>query len=248
MEKTSIDHHKSMRNTMFTLLSASLLLSTFGCDSSNKEENKIRVIGEGKIRAMPDRVILTLDVSFTEPRMVDAVRKTQNTVDSVLIILSAYTNQKEDIKSSNISANKEYKWNGNKNTFVGFKAQQTIDFALNDLTKFTALTGKLLETKINSISQIQFGHTQADSLFREADLLAYDDALKSAHKLSDRSNVSLGSLLFISNDGAATTKSGNYSSYERIDTYGKGFGGAGFKISPEVLEFKRNIVAEFKIN
>ena len=63
-----------------------------------------------------------------------------------------------------------------------------------------------METKINSISQIQFSHYQADSLFREADLLAYDDALKSAHKLSDKSNVLLGSLLFISNDGATSSK------------------------------------------
>lgn len=237
-----------MKQSLFTLLCASLLLSIMSCESSKKDENKIRVVGEGKIRAMPDRVILTVDVSFTEPRMVDAVRKTQNTVDSVVQILSKYTTLKEDIKSSSISANKEYTWNGTRNVFSGFKAQQTLDFVLNDLNKFTELTGKLLETKINSISQIQFSHSKADSLFREADLLAYDDALKSAHKLSERSKVSIGKLLFISNSGSSNDNSSDYSSNESIETYGKGFGGSGFKISPEVIEFRRKILAEFAID
>jgi len=108
------------------------------------------------------------------------------------------------------------------------------------------VTGKLLETKINSISQIQFNHSKADSLFREADLLAYDDALKSANKLTTRANVKLGKLLFISNDNSNSNEEG-YSTGERINTYSKGYGGRGFKISPEVIEFKRIITTEFQI-
>jgi hypothetical protein len=42
-----------------------------------------------------------------------------------------------------------------------------------DINRFTDLTAKLLATKINGISQVEFGHSKADSLLREADLLAY---------------------------------------------------------------------------
>jgi uncharacterized protein YggE len=218
------------------------------CTSSDSQK-KIRVAGEGNVRVMPDLVILTIEISFTQPRMVDAVRQTQQTVDSVELILQKFGRKNIDIKTSSISANKEYRYNGQKEVFIGFSASQSIDFVLNDIQQFTDLTGKLLETKINSISDIQFGHSKADSIFREADLLAYDDAFKSAKKLCNRAEINLGKLVYMSN-----TDAGNSSNYEgvsprsRIDTYSKAYGGRGFKISPEVLEFRRNIISEYAIS
>ena len=225
-----------------------LLLSTFLFSCSNIEKpEKIRVSGEGKIRVMPNLVILTIDVSFTKPRMADAVKQTQETVDSVMEILEHFGRKDLDIKTSSISANKAYTYVGNTEKFLGYQAQQTIDFVLNDIGEFTELTGKLLETKINSISQIQFGHSKADSLLREADLLAYDDALKSANKLTARADVALGKLLFISNDFTNSDED-TYPTIDRINTYSKAYGGRGFKISPEVIEFKRTITTEFEIS
>ncbi|WP_207425027.1 SIMPL domain-containing protein [Pedobacter sp. SYSU D00535] len=224
-----------------------LLLSACNFRPHQKAET-IRVTGEGKIRAKPDLVILTLQVSFTQPRMADAVRMTQQTVDSVLNILGRYSSNENDIKTSSISANKHYEYNGRANVFAGYQAEQSIDFVLHDIRKFTELTGNLLATKISSISQIQFDHSKADSLFREADLLAYDDALQSAKKLSSRANVELGKLVYISNAGSAATDHSGYSSNDEIQTFAKGYGGNGFKISPEVMEFRRTIISEYEID
>jgi uncharacterized protein YggE len=180
--------------------------------------------------------------------MVDAVRLTQETVDSVVNILEQFGNRDNDIKTSSISANKNYNYAGNREIFVGYQAEQSIDFVLNDIQKFTVLTGKLLETKINSISQIQFGHSKSDSLFREAELLAYDDAYKSAGKLCTRADVILGKLISLTNtEGGNSNDPESYSTGERINTYSKAYGGRGFKISPEVLEFRRTIISEYEI-
>ena len=176
--------------------------------------------------------------------MADAVKLTQGTVDSVINILNQF-GQSDDIKTSSISANKDYSYERNRPLFTGYAASQTIDFVLHDLWEFTNLTGKLLETKISSISDIQFGHSKADSLFREADLLAYDDAYKSATRLCERANQRAGKIVFLSNTGTGGEGNDLYSSGERIETYSKAYGGRGFKISPEVLEFRRNIVAEY---
>lgn len=233
-----------MKNTLS--LFCFLLAACTGTPARKTET--IRVTGEGKIRAKPDLVILTIQVSFTQPRMADAVKMTQNTVDSVLIILGKFGTNENDIKTSSISANKHYEYNGRANVFTGYQAEQSIDFVLHDIKKFTELTGKLLETKISSISRIQFDHSKSDSLFREADLLAYDDAFKSARKLSDRANVSLGKLVFLSNAGGSDGTGDNYyGSQEEIQTFAKGYGGNGFKISPEVMEFKRTIISEYEI-
>ena len=225
------------------------LLFLVSCNGHHEEPKRIRVSGEGKIRVMPDRVILTISVSFTRPRMVEAVRLAQETVDTVLTILQQFGKKDEDIKTSSISADKEYNYNGRTDVFVGFRAQQSIDFVLNDIRKFTEVTGKLLETRINSISQVQFGHSKADSILREADLLAYDDALKSATKLCNRANAKLGKLLFVSNTNIINgNNSDGYSTGESINTYSKAYGGRGFKISPEVIEYRRNIISEFEIS
>jgi len=239
-----------MRNKikLLSLVISSGFLLMISCQSvSNDNQNRIRVSGEGKIRIMPDQVTLTINTAFTKPRMVDAVRETQNTVDSVIAILGKYGNKKEDIKTSSVSANKDYQYIGNTTKFVGYQAQQTIDFVLHDLSKFTELTGKLLETKISGIGSISFAHSKADSILREADLIAYDDALKSAQKLASRADVKIGKLLFLSNDGSASNETTGNRTGMALETFSKAYGGEGFKIAPEVLEFKRTIYTEFEI-
>lgn len=223
------------------------IILLISCSDSNKKRDSIKVSGEGKIRVKPDLVIMTIDVSFVQPRMADAVRLSQQTVDSVVDILSKFGNKQNDIKTSSIAANKEYNYDRDHQVFVGYKAEQSIDFVLNDITKFTDLTAKLLTTKINSISQVQFGHSKADSLLREADLLAYDDALKSAHKLCDRANVNLGKLMYLTNTEEEYDQS-IYSNVGNINTFNKSYGGEGFKISPEVLVFRRKVVSEYEVS
>jgi uncharacterized protein YggE len=62
----------------------------FSCSNKEQKQETIKVSGEGKIRVKPDLVILTVNVSFTQPRMADAVRLTQGTVDTVVSILEKY--------------------------------------------------------------------------------------------------------------------------------------------------------------
>ncbi len=235
-----------MKKVFIFLVCSSLL----ACSSSSIKQKVIRVSGEGKIRIKPNLVILTITVSNTQSRMVDAVKKTQETVDSVVNLLHLFSSNENDIKTSCISADKATEYNGNRNVFIGYQATQSIDFVLHNIDKFTELTAKLLETKISSISNFQFGHSQADSILREADLLAYDDALKSANKLCTRSNATLGKLLYLTNtesNSYTNNENGGYYGDAKIRTFAKGYGGNGFKIAPEVLEFKRTIISEYEI-
>ncbi len=233
-----------MYKILLAIISMLILLS---CNESQKNSATIKVSGEGKIRIKPDLINFTININFVQPRMADAVRLSQETADSVVGILKHFA-QQNDIKTSNISANKEYNYINNRNVFVGYNAEQNIDFVLRDINQFTDLTAKLLATKINGISQVEFGHSKADSLLREADLLAYDDAQKSAHKLCERANVKLGSLVYLTNTGEAETNEPVYSNMGNINTFNKSYGGAGFKVSPEVLVFSRKVISEYKIS
>jgi uncharacterized protein YggE len=234
----------NMYRILLATLSISLLLS---CNDSQKNSATIKVSGEGKIRIKPDLINLTININFVQPRMADAVRLSQETADSVVAIMKQFA-QQNDIKTSNISANKEYNYIRGRNVFIGYQAEQSIDFVLRDINRFTDLTAKLLATKINGISLVEFGHSKADSLLREADLLAYDDAQKSAYKLCERANVKLGSLVYLTNTGEAETGVPLYSNMGNINTFNKSYGGAGFKVSPEVLVFSRKVISEYRIS
>ena len=233
-----------MYKSLIAALSVFLLLS---CNQSQKNSATIKVSGEGKIRIKPDLINLTINIEFVQPRMADAVRLSQQTADTVVAILTQFAGQ-NDIKTSNISANKEYDYNRGRNVFLGYKAEQSIDFVLRDISRFTDLTAKLLTTKINAIARVEFGHSKSDSLLREADLLAYDDAQKSAHKLCERANVKLGNLVYLTNTGEAEADESMYSNMGNINTFNKSYGGAGFKVSPEVLVFSRKVISEYNIS
>jgi uncharacterized protein len=233
-----------MYKPLIAVMSVCLLLS---CNKTQKDSATIKVSGEGKIRIKPDLIYMTIDINFDQPRMADAVRLSQQTADSVVAILMKFAAQ-NDIKTSDISANKEYEYIKERYVFKGYEAKQSIDFVLRDISRFTDLTGKLLATKISAISQVQFGHSKADSLLREADLQAYDDAQKSAHKLCERANVKLGKLIYLTNTSEPKTGEPISSNMGDINTYNKSYGGAGFKVSPEVLVFTRKVISEYQIS
>jgi uncharacterized protein len=232
-----------MHKIVLAALSFLLLLS---CNDAQKNSATIKVSGEGKIRIMPNLINLTISIEFVQPRMADAVRLSQETADSVVAILRQFADQ-NDIKTSNISANKDYDYSRGHSVFIGYKADQSIDFVLRDISRFTNLTARLLTTRINAITEVQFGHSKSDSLLREADLLAYDDAQKSAHKLCERANVKLGKLVYLTNTGEPETGEPMYSNMGNINTFNKSYGGAGFKLSPEVLVFSRKVISEYQI-
>ena len=61
--------------------------------------------------------------------------------------------------------------------------------------------------------------------------------------------LNLGDVVFLSNTelSGELTRAESYSAGQGINTYSKAYGGRGFKISPEVLEFRRNIISEYRI-
>lgn len=232
-----------MRLSIFLFLAIAL----FSC-SNQTDKNRLRVIGEGKVRVMPNQVILTIQVENTRPRMADAVAETQHTVDSVVSILKGFSMRRTDVKTSSVSADKDYTYTNNRQVFVGFNASQSIEFTLNDIAQFTNLTGKLLATRISSISSIQFAHSKTDSLLREADLLAYDDAFQSATKLAARAKVTVGKVVYLSNDASSAAGDVQLSIQgNQMNTFNKAYGGNGISISPQVLEFRRAVVAEYAL-
>jgi uncharacterized protein YggE len=206
------------------------------------------VLGTGKVKVIPDKVDLNIMVENTEPAMKDAVRKTRDVVDQVIVLCKKYVKDTLDIRTSSIAANKDYEWVNQKEKFIGYQASQAIDVTLNDISNIEKFTEELLTIKISRISNLKFGHTKTDSIKEALNLSALENAKSNAEKMCNRMNVKLGKVVTMSN----YKKTEQYDDYSEsgVDMmlYRKGFGGSGFRINPEILDFESDVYVSFEIN
>ena len=232
-------------------LAGVLLSACQAPDKSAAGRRTINVVGIGKAKTLPDQVEITIKAEFTRPAMKDAVRETQSTMDEVLSVSRKYVKEPSDIKTSSISANKDYEYdNRGKSIFKGYQASQAIDITLKDISRFEKFTAEILATRVSRIENLTFSNSKEDSILREVDLLAIDDAFNTAKKICERTHVTLGPILHISNYGPTNDEemSGNQVRQRgSIGLYGKGFGGRGFQISPEILVYSKTAYITYAI-
>lgn len=236
-----------MKNSLYL---AGFLLLLSACRNPQSKDNKIEVTGQATMKVVPDMVELSLRAYHVKPAMRDAVAETQAAVNQILAVCRKYVRQDTDIKVSNVSTDKSYIYQNGKEVFNGYEALQVLDVTLKDISKIEQFTEELLATKISKIDNVRYNHTKADSIMREVNLMALEDARKTAEKMSTKMNVSLGKVIYLSNYqmGASDNRGIKYSNNDYdVNMYNKGFGGRGFKMTAEILQFQDVAFAGFEI-
>src|SRR3954466_1622074 len=110
------------------------LASLFFSACNNNIHDHINVIGQAKIKVVPDMVEVSLRAYNVKPAMKDAVASTQQAVNEILQVCRKYVKDPNDIKVSNISTNKAYEYQGNRQVFLGYDALQVLDISLKDIS------------------------------------------------------------------------------------------------------------------
>lgn len=214
------------------------------------EKNYIHVTGHARLKIVPDMVELSLRAQNVKPAMKDAVAQTQSDINEILAVCNKYVLSPADIKVSTISTNKAYDYRNNHEVFTGFEASQILEVSLKDISAIEKFTEELLATRISRIDNIRYNHTKADSIMREVNLMALDDARKTAEKMCQKMNSSLGKINYLSNFEPSENGNGGmrYSNNNfDMNLYNKSFGGSGFKMTAEILEFEDAAYASFEI-
>jgi uncharacterized protein YggE len=168
----------------------------------------------------------------------DAVAEVQSVIDQVLALSKRYTSGPNDVRVSSTSSNKDFTYINNKEVFNGFNSTQSVTVRINNLQRLSPYVEELLATKINRIKGLSYGHSKADSLRREAHVLALADAIKTADKMCEALQVRRGAVVEASDlANSADDQQEEWGVPADIQLYAKGFGGRGFKMSPELLRF-----------
>ena len=228
-----------------------LLFFASSCNDDNTVKRSVSVVGQAKLKVVPDMVELSLSAYNTKPAMKDAVAETQKAINDILAVCRKYVVHSSDIKVSTISTDKSYAYEGNINRFLGYEAKQVLDVTLKDISKIEQFTEELLATRISKIESIRYNHTGADSIMREVNLLALEDARKTAEKMCSKMNTAMGDIMYLSNyeNNPNSQNRGMQHSgpdYE-MNLYSKSFGGRGFRMTAEILEFQDVAYASFQL-
>ena len=196
-------------------------------------------------------VELSLVADNTRPAMKNAVAETEAAISQILAVCHQFIKQDEEIKVSNIATNKDYQYVNNREVFAGYSARQVLEVRLRDIGRIEAFTEALLATRITSISGIRYNHSRADSIQRVVNLMALADAEKTAQKMCEQMNVRRGKTVFLSNYPPGGERVGGMrpagNDYD-LNLYSKSFGGRGFKMTTEILEFQDVAFAGFSID
>ncbi|MGI4870585.1 MAG: SIMPL domain-containing protein [Janthinobacterium lividum] len=231
---------------MTRLLPATLVALTgfAGCQPAppTAPPRQVKSIGYGQVQVYPDYAELTVDASFTRPKLKDAVAEVQRVTDQVLAMSKGYAPGPNEVRVSSTSSNKDFNYVQGKEVFAGFNATQSVTVRISDLRRLAPYLEELLATPISRIKNLSYGHSQADSLRREADVLALADAAKTADKMCAALHVKRGAVLEISDSSSPeSSPDSRDDGWGRppasIELYSKSFGGRGFKMSPELLHF-----------
>jgi uncharacterized protein YggE len=182
-----------------TLLILAVLFSTM---MTQAQENKnsipqISVIGEGKIKVVPDRAIISVGVVNTGKDSKEVKTLNDETVDKVLKFLKKSGVAAADYKTDNVSLYKNYDYEKKK---YNFQASQNISITLKDLSKYDEIMMGLNDIGVNSIQGVEFKSSKMEEYEKEARKKAMLSAKQKAEDYVSVLGQKIGKAILISDN------------------------------------------------
>jgi len=164
--------------------------------------SSIRVTGDARVTAKPDRVQIDIGVTTRAAQSQDAASQNARQVDAVLAAVRKATGPAAVLRTISYSLNPTYQYhpNGEEPTITGYSAVNVVQVTLDDLAKIGTVIDSATLAGANHVQGIQFTLRDQDAVRAEAlrqaatraraeaDVLAAALALKVVRVLSVEEN------------------------------------------------------------
>ncbi len=138
---------------------------------------QISVSGEGKIKAIPDQVFISIAVETKGTNATDVKKQNDATIEKVLQFITKFKVPKSDVQTQSISLNPQYDYEKKKRNY---NATQTIEILLKNITQYDGFMEGLVDAGINKINGIEFKTSKLIEYQSEARKLAMKEAKSKA--------------------------------------------------------------------
>ena len=132
--------------------------------------SSIRVTGDAKVTAKPDRVQIDIGVTTRAAQSQDAASQNAHQVDAVLAAVRKATGPAAVLKTISYSLNPTYQYhsNGEEPTITGYSAVNVVQVTLDDLAKIGTVIDSATLAGANHVQGIQFTLRDQDAVRAEA--------------------------------------------------------------------------------
>jgi uncharacterized protein len=167
--------------------------------------SSIRVTGNAKISAQPDRVQIDIGVSTRAPKSQDAASQNARAADAVLAAVKGAAGSSATLKTINYSLNPEYQYhpNGGEPTLTGYTAANTVQVTLDDLTRISAVLDAATHAGANQVQGIRFTLKDEEQVRMQALRAAAQRARAEAEVLASALNLRIDRVLQAEEAGGA---------------------------------------------
>lgn len=138
---------------------------------------QISVSGEGKIKAIPDQVFISIAVETKGTNATDVKKQNDATIEKALQFITKFKVPKSDVQTKSISLNPQYDYEKKKRNY---NATQTIEILLKTITQYDGLMEGLVDAGINRINGVEFKTSKLIEYQSEARKLAMKEAKSKA--------------------------------------------------------------------
>jgi uncharacterized protein YggE len=160
--------------------------------------------GQATVRLPPDRAYVTLSTETRAPKPAEAQQRNAQAMAAVQQKLEAARLPKETIRTLAYLLEEEYEYANNRRTSRGFRAVNTIEVRLDDITRVGEVLDLAVAAGATSAHDIRFDLKDRAAAERQALRLAVADARARAEAAAAGANAALVAVIKIEEQGRAT--------------------------------------------
>lgn len=183
--------------TLFLSL-AMALVAFVGMAQMNVNPPLITVNGEGKISVVPDHVTISVAVESETNDAPSAKAENDAVIRKILQFAKEIGLDAKEVQTDYIRLEPYYKY---EERVTRYKAYQSVNITLRDLSKYDKLMMGLINSGANRINSVEFKSKDIVALKDKARLLAVKDAQNKAKAMTAEIGQSIGKAFYIDEIG-----------------------------------------------
>ncbi|WP_221797795.1 SIMPL domain-containing protein [Oceanobacter mangrovi] len=165
------------------------------------ESRYVQVNASAEVEAMPDYMLLNLQISDTQPSLAQAKQSVDQAFASLLQTSQALNLDEADIRAEQIRNYPRYQWVKSERQYTGEEVSRSVVITLRDLEQYNSLIGQLLEIPQVRIQQSEFRFDDPQQLADQALQAALLKARQKAKLMASTLDEKLGEVISIAETG-----------------------------------------------
>lgn len=154
-----------------------------------REKGQLSVNGVGEIKIKANLALLTLGVTTSNPDIQIAQVENSNTVNAIIISLNDYGILKEDINPYDVSIDKNI--DNKTNEVSNYEITTTLRIKITNLENLGEIYSLAIENGANSNINVSFSVTDIEPFYKDALLIAVQNAIDKGALLAKNLSVKL---------------------------------------------------------